>query len=59
LYVRSLLSLSLFKICYVQVFTFLCFVDCASRYMCVMKPNRCTIYLQFIQSLYLYVFQAY
>jgi hypothetical protein len=30
-----------------------CFDDRASRYMRVMKPTRCTIYLQFIQSLYL------
>jgi hypothetical protein len=36
----------------------LCFVDRASRYMRVMKPTWCTIYLQFIQSLYLYVFWA-
>jgi hypothetical protein len=35
---------------------FLCFVDRASRYMCVMKQTCCTIYLQFIQSLYLYMF---
>jgi hypothetical protein len=34
----------------------LCFVDGASRYMRVMKPTFRTIYLQFIQSLYLYMF---
>jgi hypothetical protein len=36
----------------------LCSVDRASRYMRVMKPTWCTIYLQFIQSLYLYMFRA-
>jgi hypothetical protein len=30
---------------------YLCFVDRASRYMRVIKSTRCTIYLQFIQSL--------
>jgi hypothetical protein len=34
----------------------LCFVDRASRHMRVMKPNWCTIYLQFIQLLYQYCF---
>jgi hypothetical protein len=35
----------------------LCFVDRASRFMRVMKPTWCTIYLQFIPSLYLYMFR--
>jgi hypothetical protein len=33
------------------------FVDCASPSMRVMKPTWCTTYLQFILSLYLYIFQ--
>jgi hypothetical protein len=32
----------------------LCFVDRASRYIRVMKPTWCTVYLQFIQSINLY-----
>jgi hypothetical protein len=36
----------------------LCFVDRASRYVREMKPTLCTIYLQFIQQLYLYMFRA-
>jgi hypothetical protein len=36
----------------------LCYVDRASRYMRVMKPTWYTIYLQFIQSLYLYMLRA-
>jgi hypothetical protein len=31
----------------------------ALRYMHVMKPTGCTIYLQFIQSLYLYMIWAW
>jgi hypothetical protein len=34
---------------------FFCFIDRASRYMRVMKPTCCTIYVQF-KSPYLYVF---
>jgi hypothetical protein len=30
-----------------------------SRYMCVMKLTWCTVYLQFIQSLYLYMFRGW
>jgi hypothetical protein len=38
--------------------SFLRSVDRTSRYMHVMKPTWCTIYLQFVQSLYLYMFRA-
>jgi hypothetical protein len=37
----------------------LCFIDrAASQYMRVKKPTWCTIYLQFIQSLYFYRFRV-
>jgi hypothetical protein len=39
-------------------YNILCFVDRASGCMRIMKPMWCTIYLQFIQSLYLYMFRA-
>jgi hypothetical protein len=44
-------SLNMFSAC-------LCFVDRASRHMSVMKPTWWIVYLQFIQSLYLYMFRA-
>jgi ABC-type transport system involved in Fe-S cluster assembly fused permease/ATPase subunit len=47
------------KICLLlYVIFWISFVDCVSQYMRVMKPTWCTIYLQFIQSLYLYMVQA-
>jgi hypothetical protein len=36
----------------------LCFVDRACRHISVMKRTWCTIYSQFIQSLYLYMFRV-